>query len=226
MKPKLEKLIQLLEEKASVKQDVFAHSKLVFTELKAQASVLIDQLSARYKNRDERVKINFKDVSPYEFRVRIGGDILVFHMHSNVFQYPENHHFWHHSYFKEDPARSYGGIINVYNFLADSLQYNRENDLGFLIARLFINRDNNFALEGDGQLNTCYRHIEKQVFNSEVQARILELLFEFALEFELYIPQYKRFQTVSVKQAQDFKKRIKIKTSKRLGFEFGGHSLT
>jgi len=221
MKHEFEKLIELLKTKASVKQDVFAKTKETFCLLKETAKSFIDELSTLYKQKDERVKINLQDINDYEFRVFIGGDLLVFHMHTNVFQYPKSHFFWQHSYFKEDPTRSYGGMIHVYNFLADSIQLNREKDLGFLIARIFINRENHFVLEGQKQLNMMFRNLKDQVFDEPNQCRVIECLIEFSMNFELYIPPYKQVQTVSVKQAQDFRRSIKMKTSKRLGFEFG-----
>ena len=153
MKYEFENIIELLKTKATVKQDVFTKTKEDFCFLKETAISYIGELSELYKEIDNRVVIKVEDINAYEFRIFIGGDILVFHMHTNVFQYPKSHYFWQTSYFKDDPARSYGGMIHIYNFLADSLQLNRENDLGFLIARLFINRENHFALEGQKKLN-------------------------------------------------------------------------
>ena len=46
--------------------------------------------------------------------------------------------------------RTYCGVINMYNFLSDSFKYNRENDLGYLIGRMFINKENTFV-EGKGK---------------------------------------------------------------------------
>ena len=223
MKHEFENIIELLKTKASVKQDVFANTKKDFGFLKETAKTYIDELSELYKETDNRVVIKFEDINAYEFRILIGGDVLVFHMHTNVFQYPKSHYYWQTSYFKDDPTRSYGGMIHIYNFLADSLQLNRENDLGFLIARLFINRENHFALEGQKKFNMLFKNIKDQIFDEPSQCKLIESLIEFSMEFELYIPPYKQVQTVSVKQAQDFQRKIKIKTSKRLGFKFGEH---
>ena len=221
MKNKFENIIELLKTKATVKQDVFIKTKEDFYFLKETAKSYIDELSKIYKETDDRVVIKVEDIYDYEFRILIGGDILVFHMHTNVFQYPKSHYFWQTSYFKDDPTRSYGGMIHVYNFLADSILLNRENDLGFLIARLFINRENHFALEGQKKLNMLFKNLKDQVFDEPSQRKLIECLIEFSMDFELYIPPYKQVQTVSVKQARDFQKSIKTKTSKRLGFKFG-----
>jgi hypothetical protein len=221
MKKEFENIIELLKAKATVKQDVFINTKEAFCFLKETAKSYIGELAELYHKTDSRVEIKVEDINAYEFRIFIGGDILVFHMHTNVFQYPKSHYYWQTSYFKDDPTLSYGGMIHIYNFLADSIQLNRENDLGFLIARLFINRENHFALEGQKKLNRMFKNLKDQVFDEPNQRKLIECLIEFSMEFELYIPPYKQVQTVSVKQAQDFQRKIKIKTSKRLGFKLG-----
>jgi hypothetical protein len=223
MKHEFEKLIELLKTKATVKQDVFNNTKESFCYLKETTEAFIAELSDLYKSIDDRVIVKVEEINTFEFRVIIGGDLLVFHMHTNVFQYPKSHYYWQTSYFKDDTTRSYGGMIHVYNFLADSILLNREKDLGFLIARIFINRDNHFAVEGQKRLNIMFRDLKDQVFDEPSQCKVIECLIEFSMNFELYIPPYKQVQTVSVKQAQDFKRSIKLKTSKRLGFEFGAH---
>ena len=221
MKHEFEELIELLKTKASVKQDVFYNTKEAFCFFKETTKSFIEELASLYKPVDNRVVIKVVEINDFEFRVVIGGDLLVFNMHSNIFQYPKSHYFWQNSYFKDDPTRSYGGMIHIYNFLADSIQMNRENDLGFLIARIFINRENHFAIDGQKQLNLMFKNLKDQVFDEPSQCKVIDCIIDFSMNFELYIPPYKQVQTVSVKQVQDFKRSIKIKTSKRLGFEFG-----
>ena len=73
-------------------------------------------------------------------------------MHTNTF-YLKNHHIWNSSYVKEDKYRAYCSVINVYNFLSDSFKYNRVNDLGFMIGRIFINKEKHFFTEGNGRMS-------------------------------------------------------------------------
>jgi len=222
MENKFETIISLLKEKASVKQDVFQHGKSEFKTLKETAAQIIAELSASYADVDPRVKLKFEDISKQEFRIIFGGDVLLFHLHTNVFLFDKSHYFWQQNYFKEDASRAYGAIIQVYNFLTDSLSLERENDLGFLIGRIFLNRENHFMVESKQKLNTRYPHLNKQKFNKEYQRELIFCLLIYSLEFELSIPPYSQVQTVSVKQALDFKNRNKEVTSKRLGFQFGG----
>ncbi len=215
-----EKITNLLRTKASVKQDVFEHGKTVFTEFKNTAKEYIEKLAASYKGIDSRVKIDFEDVSAQEFRIIVGGDVLLFHMHTNVFQFDKSHYYWQQGYFKDDPTRSYGVMIRVYNFLNDSFLMDRENDLGYLLGRIFVNRENNFVLESKLKLNTHFPYLNRQSFTEELQNQIINCLLVFSMEFELNIPPFTSVQTVSVRQAQDFKNKIKLVTAKRLGFQF------
>lgn len=221
MKKNLNKIFELLRSKASVKQDVFFHGKEVFGELKKNAGELINEIAKVYNSEDPRVKVHYEDVSAQEFRLTLGGDILLFHMHTNVFQYDKSDYFWKHSYFKEDITRSYGIVIMVYNFLTDSIKLERENDLGYLIGRIFINKENHFSLESKLRLKTRFPYLNKQVFDKESQEKILSSLLSHSMEFELNLPPFGQVQTVTVAQAQDFKNRIKTKTAKKLGFQFG-----
>jgi hypothetical protein len=222
MENKFENIISLLKEKASVKQDVFQHGKSAFKAFKETAAQIIAELSASYSDVDPRVKLIFEDISKQEFRIVFGGDVLLFHLHTNVFLFDKSHYFWQQKYFKEDPSRAYGAIIQVYNFLTDSLSLERENDLGFLIGRIILNRENHFMVESKQKLNTRYPHLNKQKFDKAYQRELIFCLLIYSLEFELNIPPYSQVQTVSVRQALDFKNRNKEVTSKRLGFQFGG----
>ena len=73
-------------------------------------------------------------------------------MHTNIFDYQSNHQICKTKYVQQDLMRSFCGIINIYNFLSDSLKYNRMNDSGFLISRIFINKDKHFFVEGDKEM--------------------------------------------------------------------------
>jgi hypothetical protein len=215
-----DKLTELLKNKASVKQDVFHHGKDAFSEFKNTAKSFITQLAKSYNKIDSRVKINFEDISDQEFRLIIGGDILLFHMHTNVFQYDKSHYYWQQGYFKKDPSRSYGIMIRVYNFLSESFLLDRENDLGYLIGRIFINKENNFTLESKLKLNSRFPYLNRQSFTEDLQKQIINCLLVYSMEFELNIPSFTQVQTVSVRQAKDFKYKSKLVTAKRLGFQF------
>ena len=93
--------------------------------------------------------------------LKFAGDVLIFMMHTNVFEFPRHHEIMRTSYIRDDKNRSYCGIINIYNFLADSFKYNRENDIGYLIGRVFINYENHYYIEGKKELGLIYNDFAK-----------------------------------------------------------------
>ena len=62
----------------------------------------------------------YNDKGPFEVEFKVGGYLLIFSMHSNVFEFDDKHPVWKTKYIEEDSLRSYCGVINIYNFLADS----------------------------------------------------------------------------------------------------------
>src|SRR6218665_3223921 len=141
-------ILRTLKEKSSVKQDVYANTLKAFKTMKAVAKALAADLKKEASEIDKRVVIDYKDKGEFEFELRVAGDLLIFSMHTNIFEFDKNHQMWRNSYIKEDNSRSFCGIINIYNFLNDSFLYNRVNDLGYVIGRVFVNKEDHYFVEG------------------------------------------------------------------------------
>ena len=94
---------------------------------------------------DSRIKLEFEDKGQFVCQLKIGGDVLVFQMNTNAFEFDRAHELWKSEYVIKSPINSYCGVINIYNFLHDSFRYNRLNDLGYLVARVFINLEGHFV---------------------------------------------------------------------------------
>ena len=150
----------------------------------------------------------------------LAADMLLFSMHSNVFVFNREHPVWKVEYIKKDPLNSYCGIINIYNFLSDSFKYNRMQDLGYLIARIFINRENHFFVEGKRQSGELVKDFEKDVISKDVVKQILDTSIRYAIEFDLLVPPYDQVKIASVEQMKEEINQSKIQTGKRLGFKF------
>ena len=93
---------------------------------------------------DSEVCVLFENKHTQSFYLQFGSDILLFMLHSNVFAFNRDHEVMKTAYIKEDKNRAYCGQISIYNFLTDSLFYQRYNDLGYLIGRVFVNNDNHY----------------------------------------------------------------------------------
>ena len=213
-------LFNLIKDKGVLKQDVFSNIILNFKVLKSVLKEIGDDLSDRIANEDERVIIEYKDSGEFEAQLRVAGDLLVFQMHSNVFKFNIENSLWKSSYLSENPNRGFCGLINVYNFLNDSFKYNRSNDLGYLIGRIFINHENHFMVQGKRQLGFLYNDFINAVIDKEKLKSIVQSAILYSLDFDLLVPSYDLVNQVSVNQVKQVSDDLKLRTAKRLGFVF------
>jgi hypothetical protein len=179
-----------------------------------------NDLNVTLKGADKRVKLEYRDRGKFEAEIRVAGDILIFSMHTNVFEFDRDHSIWKLSYVQENRLNSYCGVINVYNFLTDSFKYNRLDDLGYLIGRMFINRDNHYFVEGKRQMGFLYNNFGLATIDRESVRKIIETAILYALEFDLLVPPYDMVKIASVAQMNSKIESSKIQTGKRLGFKF------
>lgn len=214
-----EEIVSILKSRSVLKQDIFKVTKDAFQMLKDVLKEEVDLLKSEVGD-DDRIRLKYEDKGASEIQLFIGSDVVIFHQHTNVFKFDETNAVWKTSYLKNNPDLGFCGIINIYNFLADSYQYNRLNDLGYLIGRVFINKEDHFMVEGKGQLGFLYRDFMHSVFNEETIRAIVQKVIAYSLNFDLFTPPYDQVQEVSVFEMQQISSSSKLKTGKRLGFHF------
>ena len=213
-----EVIVDILNNKSLLKQDVYAQTRAVFDRFR---KIIHSEVSEMRKSIvDDRVRLDAQDKGDFEIQVFIGSDVLVFHMHTNVFKLADENPMWKIPYLAQDMKRGFFGIINVYNFLADSYIFNRTNDPGYLIGRMMLNHEEHFLVEGKGQLGFLFRDLSTGVLSDEVISHVIRTAFVHALEFDLFAPPYDLVQEVSVFQMQTLSNSLQLKTGKRLGFKF------
>jgi hypothetical protein len=217
-------ILETLKSKACLKQKVFRSTIDVFQNFKSEAKELSEELKSEMAEVDKDVVVEFIEKGDYEFHIKFGGDILVFFMHTNVFEFHKSHSMWNTSYIKEDELRAYCGMINVYNFLADSFKYNRVNDVGYLVARLFLNRDLHYFVEGKRQLGFLYNDFVNETISNDKIRQIIESSILYSMDFDLLTPTYDTMKVVSVHDVIEVTNAMNIKTGKRLGFRFQADS--
>ena len=216
-----ELIVNLLKEKSDLKQRVFDITLEVFNDIKVVLKELVNEINGEINGKvDDRVLLEYYDKGTFEVEMKIAGDILVFNMHTNVFDFPPEHSVKQISYFEEDPYRSFSGIISIYNFLADSIKFNRYEDLGYLIGRIFINKDRHYMVEGKRQLGLLYRdyHLNK-VSKKDLKNIVLSAIL-YTLDFDLLVPPYDSVSILTVRSMLETINKAKMKTGKRLGFKF------
>lgn len=213
-------ILAILAEKSSLKQDVYQRAFETFKQFKEIAEEIATDINKKIIKIDPRVVIEFKDKGEFQFELMVAGDVLIFSMHTNVFDFDKSHNIWKSSYLKENPLRSYCGMINVYNFLADSFKYNRNNDVGYLIARIFVNKELHYFVEGKRQLGFLYNDFVNSVIDKKQITAVIESAILYTLDFDLLTPPYDNVKEVSISEMQERSNNMQIKTGKRLGFKF------
>ena len=174
-----ESLKDLVFKKSELKQSVFRSTKDTFELFRTTTRELIQQFRERCVAEGKTVAFEFTDRGDFEFEVKFAGDILLFMMHTNVFEFSRDHQVMKSPYIREDTTRSYCGVIHIYNFLADSFAYQRDNDLGYMIGRVFVNREKHYFIEGKRELGMLYTNFNTSVVTPETVLGIVESAIEY-----------------------------------------------
>ena len=215
-----ENLKKLVFDKSELKQNVYKATKECFELFRDTTRQLID-LFCEARNADGRkVAFEFTDRGDFEFEVKFAGDILIFTMHTNVFEFSRDHQVMKSAYIREDPRRSYCGVIHIYNFLADSFAYQRDNDLGYLIGRVFVNVEKHYFIEGKRELGMLYNNFNTSTVTPQSVQSIVESAIEYTTNFDLLTPPYDEVKMVSVGEMRSNFDKKSMVTGKRLGFRF------
>jgi hypothetical protein len=209
-----------LVDKASLKRVVYNNTKEVFQEFKKVADLLCSDTRKQLRDQNEKIRVDFKEKSEFESEIVFAGDTLIMSMHTNVFEFPRMHNVMKTPYVIEDPSRSYAGVINMYNFLTDSFKYNRLNDAGYLVARVFINKDKFFLVEGKHQTGFYFDQFMTKPIERDSIKKIIEAAILYSLDFDLLTPPYDIVKETSVSEVFENSFFMKQKTGKRLGFRF------
>tara|TARA_Y100000031_G_C8189967_1_gene370900 strand:+ start:415 stop:1113 length:699 start_codon:yes stop_codon:yes gene_type:complete len=224
MKPKTdtEELFKLITEKSSLKTEVYNNTLDSFNLIKDVITNLTNQFSKYKDNNKSAMPTTFvaKPNGKFEIDLKFGGDLLLIMMHTNVFEFPRTHEVMRTPYVKADTNRSYCGIINIYNFLADSFKYNRVNDIGYLIGRIFVNKEKHYFIEGKRELGLLYNDFGKNILNEDSVETIIKAAVKYTINFDLLTPHYDLAKFVQVKEMKSTIDSISIKTGKRLGYKF------
>jgi hypothetical protein len=216
-----ELILKTIREKALLKTEVSDRTGAGFELLRKTLAQTVTELktnSEKVNSKEILLSLNHK--SEFESEFTMIDDTIVFLMHTNVFTFESNHEIWKSSYVKGDPSLAFCGKIHVYNFLSDSFKYNRTNDVGYLIARIFINRENHFFVEGKRQLGFLYNDFANAVFDAESIRKVIDSVILYSLDFEAFAPPYNQVSELSVLDILNSSMESKIATGKRLGFRF------
>jgi hypothetical protein len=220
MDNKKDAILKTFAEKAGIKQEVFKNTFQTFMLLKKLLPELAHEFNEQLKDSNKKILIKYKDRGRFQTSLKFGGDLLLFSMHSNVFEFDRDHSIWNTGYAKKNKLGTYCGIINIYNFLADSFKYSREKDLGYLVGRIFINKAHHYFVEGKRQMGSIYKNFGDTIIDKMALRNIVESALQYILEFDLLVPPYDTIKITSVELVQEKNNKMIQQTGKRLGFKF------
>jgi len=213
-------IVDTLKEKSVLKERVFDNTASMFLNLKDILKTISKDVNANLTGVDPRIRIEYTDRSNFDAQLRVAGDMLLFSMHSNIFQFDRDHPAWKTAYIQKNKFNAYSGVISIYNFLADSFKYSRLDDLGYLIARIFINHEKQYFVEGKRQMGLLFTNFGNEEITKEAIQKIILTAIQYSLEFDLLVPPYDAVKIASVGQVESKIQDARLVTGKRVGFQF------
>ncbi|NDK55290.1 hypothetical protein [Pontibacter fetidus] len=212
---RLSDIINGLHQKSVTKQAIYRNTKATFDRMKEIAQDVVKKLTAKITKQDADVVIEYTNVSEFEFHVKFSGDLLIFIMHTNIITFPEDYELMRNDYIEEDFRRRFFGHIMAYNFMADTIKYNRMDDPGYLVGRMLINIDRHFVIEGVKQMELPYDRIAQNVINNKTLRLIIESAMVAAVNNDLMGQDVSEIERITLKQKQE----NVITQPRKLGFQ-------
>ncbi|MCX6233407.1 MAG: hypothetical protein NT175_01590 [Bacteroidetes bacterium] len=215
-------LFETVINKGSLKQNVYTNTFNTFYLFKDIIRQLADEYMKTDPAKKKSIPFEYFDKGDFQIELKFAGDLLIFMMHTNIFEFSRYHEVMKTPYIKEDEKRSYCGVINIYNFLADSFKYNRLNDVGYLIGRVFINKDMHYFIEGKREIGFLFNNFGQAVMDKNSARQIIESAILYTINFDLLTPPFDNVKEVVVQDMMTAMDNMQIRTGKRLGFKFQG----
>ena len=220
MSNELNPLANTIIQKGGLAKDVTDKSYAVLQSVKKVMQQMEADLRKQVVAVDPRIKIQYRDRGTFEAEMKVGEDLLIFIMHTNAFVFDPGHPVWKSGYVNLDTTRGTVGMISVYNFLSDSFKFDRRNDIGHLVARMFVNREGNFFVEGKRQLGVLFNDYATMKADETILRQFIESTISFSIDIDVNVPPFDAMKEITVYEAMVNTMQSTVTTGKRLGFKF------
>ncbi len=214
-----EKILNLLKTKGLIKINCFNKALDIFQDFKNILHETSGDINDEMPN-IRSLKMDYRDRGKFEAQLQFGDDILIFNMHTDIFQFPDTHPVCKTPYALQDDNNTLCAVVNVYNFLSNSFKYNRESDEGYLVARIFVNHEGYYFVEGKNLEQHSYDIFGTKVISEEILVDIIQSLVLYTLDFDLLVPDYNAVKVIDSDMINNRIDNSKADTGKRLYSEF------
>ena len=219
---RLDQIFEGLKQKSTAKQAIYRNTQAAFDCLRLVSQELVLELSHKLTPLDSSVVIEYRPINDMEFHIRFSGDLLVFVMHSNIVTFPDDYGPMASKYVEADFRRRFFGHIMAYNFMADSIKYQRLNDPGYLVGRLLVNIDSHYFLEGVQQLELPDNDMSDNRISPDMMKLFVESAMIAAVNNDLVAPPLPEIQKISVKQKLENQQ---VSRGSKVGFSFSAQQV-
>jgi len=192
-------ILTKLQTTSKLKYNLFEMTEALFLDLEKISGQLAKEIIEANKE-GIPIPIKVERTNPFEFIFRIGGDVLIFILQSNIVRLPDENYLSKSKYLKDDVTLRYFGQILIYNFLSDTIDYGRLEDPGYLIGRIMLNKENKFFLEGDRKIVFNFPELKENPINPEKMRDFVEELVVSALENDLLAPAFTDIMLITYQQ--------------------------
>jgi hypothetical protein len=192
-------ILKKLQTTSKLKYNLFELTETLFRQLETICFEISSEIQQANKE-DKPVPVKLEKINDFEFTFRIGGDVLVFILQSNIVRLPDDTYLSKSKYLKEDNSLKYFGQILIYNFISDTITYGRLDDPGYLIGRILLNRENKFFLEGDRKIVYSFPELRDNPVTIEKMRSLVEQLVISALDNDLLAPAFQDIMLITYHQ--------------------------
>ena len=207
-------LINQLSSKSNTKQELFNSLQDLFGIIESCAREIIDDLSKNLG--DNRLfDLEVDRVNDHEIHLKLAGDTIVFFMHTNIITLNREHNYNGTQYVNEDGLRKYLGQINIYNFMSDSIKFNRVHEFGYLIGRLLVNKERKFFIEGE-RMRYMYSQVSNEPISADIIKQIIQIILNIALSNDLIAPDVSKIRSIPLGEL--LKRGLNSGSGRKIGF--------
>lgn len=215
-----QKIFDLVKAKFPINCLIIENANKHFAYIRHYLRQLSLDLTEVLSSTNKRYQAKYFESDTNQTEIQIGEDTIWFHLHPNLFRISESNPAYRFSYLKENISLAECAVINVYNFLTDTIINKRETDFGVLIARIFINSENHFIMETRKPIGVLYNDLSNDVLDEAKLKEMISGLVLHCLEHDLIAQPYEQVQTITYQELSRNNFSRSISGAKQLGFKF------